>query len=115
MGVMRAGFVPFPISNRNSPAAVADLLKSTKSMYWYTTTDPATQQAVDGALAQLAESERPKMLTAPWYGDLYNEAVFAKELLPPLPPVTNDIEHAGVILHSSGKPATNGLCVMPCK
>ena len=108
---MRAGFVPFPISNRNSPAAVADLLKSTKSAYWYTTPDPATQQVVDAALAQLTESERPKLLSVPLYGDLYNDAVFAKELLPPMSPVTNDIEHAGVILHSSGKSATNGVYV----
>ncbi|KAG6843649.1 hypothetical protein H0H87_002019 [Tephrocybe sp. NHM501043] len=52
VGVILAGLVPFPISPRNTPAAVAELLRKTSCHHL--TTNVALQQLLEGVMAQLA-------------------------------------------------------------
>ncbi|KAF4571529.1 putative PKS/NRPS-like protein biosynthetic cluster [Pleurotus pulmonarius] len=50
VGLMRAGYSPFPLSNRNSAAAVAHLIKEMKVEHIITTDDHTTQQLLRSSL-----------------------------------------------------------------
>ncbi|RDB20739.1 Non-canonical non-ribosomal peptide synthetase FUB8 [Hypsizygus marmoreus] len=56
VGLMRAGLVPFPISPRNTPAAVAHLLKKT-SCHRLITTTVTLKSLVDGVKSELSTED----------------------------------------------------------
>ncbi|KAF5370381.1 hypothetical protein D9758_006891 [Tetrapyrgos nigripes] len=104
LGVIRAGFVAFPISTRNSPESVDHLLKVSGARHLYVSADPAMQTLASKALSR---STTTGIKTHPTFTfeDLYDASsreVRAKntELLPDL--VIRNMEEPCVILHSSG-------------
>ncbi|KAF8989698.1 hypothetical protein BDQ17DRAFT_1288470, partial [Cyathus striatus] len=106
IGIMLAGFVPFPISNRNSSAAVAHLLREGDCKAIITTQDHVTQSKVDKAFQIFNENEpnvEPVLsISAPPYEDLFENAEIGKGY-PPLRKF-RDVTHDSlcIIMHSSG-------------
>ncbi|KIY70429.1 NRPS-like enzyme [Cylindrobasidium torrendii FP15055 ss-10] len=96
-GIMGSGNVPFPISSRNSPAAVAHLLKQTNISVLYVSNDPGSQTLAHLSLKELGENN-VVLLSMPTYSELYH----ASNEAPPLKPAHRDPESAAMILHSSG-------------
>ena len=98
-GVQRAGFVAFPISPRNSPAAVAHLLTKTGAPYLVVGPEPALQELAVAAFDLLNEQGVPLPHRAPMpvFEDLYNDTPV--EFLPPL---HADLDDPTVMMHSSG-------------
>jgi acyl-CoA synthetase (AMP-forming)/AMP-acid ligase II len=47
-GIMCAGYVPFPLSPRNPPAAILHLLQSTGARHLLVSSDPGIQRLVEG-------------------------------------------------------------------
>ncbi|EKM51191.1 uncharacterized protein PHACADRAFT_263199 [Phanerochaete carnosa HHB-10118-sp] len=102
IGVQRAGFVAFPVSPRNSPAAVAHLLTKTGSEYLLVGPEPALQELAATALGIMRESNtalphKAQMLV---FEDLYNNAPVEF-----LPPVHADFDDLTIMMHSSGSTA----------
>ncbi|KZT73708.1 acetyl-CoA synthetase-like protein [Daedalea quercina L-15889] len=108
MGIQRAGYVPFPISTRNSPAAVAYLLEKTGVQHVFVGLDHAMQNlfadAVEVLKSQYPSAGIPTASLMPEFGDLYTEELenVAAEDVP--------YEHPGLdkrafLLHSSGSTA----------
>ncbi|KAK0201251.1 NRPS-like enzyme [Desarmillaria ectypa] len=89
-GIIRAGYTAFPISTRNSPAAVAHLLESTGCKNVFVSADPAMQE-----VARMQDGI--KAIPMPTFEDLY-----LKSDSEPLPHVRPDWEQLALILHSSG-------------
>ncbi|KAG7441935.1 acetyl-CoA synthetase-like protein [Guyanagaster necrorhizus] len=89
-GIIRAGYTAFPISTRNSPAAITHLLASTACKHLFISADPAMQEIarMQGGI---------NLIPMPTFEDLYlnNDSE-------PLPHVRPDWEQAALILHSSG-------------
>ena len=103
LGIYRTGHVAFPISPRNSPAAVADLLRKTKTAHIMVSQDAHIVAVVRDALAELdyTVSQHPM----PRFEDLYpagalhdTEEVDDDALEGP----AYDAESPALILHSSG-------------
>lgn len=97
VAIMRAGCVPFPISTRNSPAGVANLLAKTDCKYWFVSDDVTTQKLANVAVGQLP-GHGIKNLAVPKFSDLFNASI--EDLLPPLG--TIDLDGPCIVLHSSG-------------
>ncbi|KAK0451172.1 NRPS-like enzyme [Desarmillaria tabescens] len=101
-GLMRLGFIPFPISPRNSAAAVAHLLKSTNCKHLAVGQDVSLQKVADMVCHQFWETDVDDKITTvpmPCFGDLFSEKPGAYE---PLPPVRPDWSQTAFIMHSSG-------------
>ncbi|KAG7451555.1 acetyl-CoA synthetase-like protein [Guyanagaster necrorhizus] len=88
-GIIRAGYTAFPISTRNSPAAIAHLLGSTRCKYLFVNADSAMQE-----IAHLQDGI--KLIPMPTFEDLY-----LKNDSEPLPYVP-DWKQIALIIHSSG-------------
>ncbi|GJE93538.1 acetyl-CoA synthetase-like protein [Phanerochaete sordida] len=101
-GVQRAGAVAFPISPRNSPAAVAHLLARTRAPYVLLGREAAHQDLAAGAFAhmRLAGAEPPRVADMPVFEDVYNAGE-----VEPLPPLHADLDEPTVMMHSSGSTA----------
>ncbi|CAK5275098.1 unnamed protein product [Mycena citricolor] len=108
LGCMRAGLIPFPISHRNSAAAIAHLLESTDCHRVLTTKAPLENLVADVA-AQLAGQNQKYELSVeeiPLLGELYphlGHESAAHQFTPyplsgPIPPNTD----IAICLHSSG-------------
>ncbi|KAJ8690362.1 hypothetical protein PTI98_011791 [Pleurotus ostreatus] len=101
----RAGFAPFVISARNSPAAVAHLLSTTSARHVIVGSDAALLEALDAALNLMQESNPSVVLpgrsTMPTFEEIF-VADTAFELLPPCRP---DVNSLALIFHSSGSTA----------
>lgn len=103
MGIIRAGMTAFPISPRNSPAAIAHLLSKTNVTHMLIGGEQSLKTLASASLNlidHLAVSI-PTQSVMPVFEDLYidqNGVTF--EPLPLEKPSLND---AAVILHSSGK------------
>ena len=97
-GIQRAGFTVFLVSVRNSPVAVAHLLKVTNARALFVSGVPMLRN-----LAQAAVGETGlKILDIPKF-----DAIFKKEDpdFTPLPPFSTDsLMSPAMILHSSGAP-----------
>ncbi|PBK64722.1 acetyl-CoA synthetase-like protein [Armillaria solidipes] len=89
-GIIRAGYTAFPISTRNSPAAVAHLLESTGCKNLFVSADPAMQE-----VARMQDGINT--IPVPTFEDLY-----LKNDSEPLPHVRPDWEQLALIIHSSG-------------
>ncbi|KAG8908187.1 hypothetical protein FRB99_008730 [Tulasnella sp. 403] len=109
MGVLRAGFTGFPISSRNSPAALAHLLGKTNAKVLITTQDDPTQALVSSGIQLLSENGNaestslPKVVVMPRHDQLYPEEETEFEYLPDMAQV--NVDSPAVILHSSGSTA----------
>lgn len=102
MGVLRAGFVLFPISVRNSPAAVAHLLGATTVDVLLVGPEHAYQHLALEAFEVLREQRHgvPQMGGMPEFRDLYVDAdEKGWERLPPFHPDPNEL---ATYMHSSG-------------
>ncbi|KIK57001.1 hypothetical protein GYMLUDRAFT_247275 [Collybiopsis luxurians FD-317 M1] len=106
-GIMRAGFTPFPISTRNSDAAVAHLLKITESKHLFVSPDVAMQGLAAKALSTLAQEDgvvngevgkkQIDILPTPIFQDLFEANTLNLE-----PSGPADMESVAIIVHSSG-------------
>lgn len=107
MGIIRAGYVPFPISPRNSPAAVAHLL-STKEVSHLLVGGEHSLQNLATASSNLMKASTAKIPTSlmPIYDDLYVSGEGAP--FNPLPFKRPAIDEVIIILHSSGMHPTTG-------
>lgn len=95
---MGSGNTPFPISQRNSPAAVAHLLRETKAIALYVSHDPGMQTLAHLALKEVEAEMNVILLTMPTFHELYNPPHEA----PPLSLPHHDLDTTGLIMHSSG-------------
>ncbi|KIY70430.1 NRPS-like enzyme, partial [Cylindrobasidium torrendii FP15055 ss-10] len=97
-GIMGSGNIPFPISQRNSPAAVAHLLRETKATALYVSRDPGMQELAHLALKELEAEMTVTLLVMPTFDELYRPLREA----PPLDVPQYDLDTTGLIMHSSG-------------
>jgi acyl-CoA synthetase (AMP-forming)/AMP-acid ligase II len=121
IGIMRAGFVPFLISPRNSPEAVAHLMTSTRSKVLLISEDPVINELARTAIRSFKESAdsdpvkgpiRIRTLVAPSFEQLYGNEAESKAIsmkqdrLSPIDALTDDAQEKWdrlcVIVHSSG-------------
>jgi len=104
VGILRAGFAVFPISPRNSPEAIAHLLKKTGSNYLLVGGEPMLQKLATTALELLRADGHPEIPYShmPHFGDLYpdddSDSGFEN-----YPAVKFNPEAPALILHSSGQ------------
>ncbi|KAI0320589.1 acetyl-CoA synthetase-like protein [Amylostereum chailletii] len=74
IGINHVGCTAFPLSPRNSPAAVAHLLKVTSVTHAFIGQDPATQALANEAIAMLGvENINIIKLPMPRFDDIYND------------------------------------------
>ena len=111
VGVQRAGFVSFPISPRNSPAAVAYLLTKTSSEYVLVGAEQNLQDLFAATLQLMREENAPlpHQITMPTFEDLY---VQGTDTYVPLPPLDADFDEPTVMMHSSG---SSMICLLPTR
>ncbi|TFK42646.1 hypothetical protein BDQ12DRAFT_719499 [Crucibulum laeve] len=105
--IMRAGFVPFPISTRNSVPAVGHLLKSTRCQYLFVSSDSAIQELAKSASALADKEHSVTIYPVPSYADLiasYETNNSHQERKTPSS-IRPDKDAACIILHSSGSTA----------
>lgn len=108
VGILRAGFSVFPISPRNSPEAVAHLLKKTGSNYLLAGGEPMLQKLANTALELLRADGHPEIPSShmPHFEDLYPDDDSDSEF-ENYPTVKFDREAPSLILHSSGQHVMN--------
>ncbi|KAK0207554.1 NRPS-like enzyme [Armillaria fumosa] len=99
VGIMRLGKIPFPISPRNSVAAIIHLMKSTNSKYLVVSGDATLQRLADVVCRESLADERIVTISMPRFTDLYSSELRSCQ---PLPPVRPEWSQTAVILHSSG-------------
>ena len=96
---MHNGLVPFPISLRNSPFAVAHLIRSTNASAVYVNQNSANHRlAVEASEILAKEGISLLILFVPKYEDLY-----CVTTMPDVALVKVDQDHPSLILHSSGQ------------
>lgn len=104
---MRAGFGVFPISPRNSPEAIAHLLKQTGTKYLMVGKEPMLQKLAAATLEILrrpdgkSESFDVTLLDMPVFEDIY-PANASSEQERMYPAIRYDPQSIALILHSSG-------------
>ena len=100
---MRAGATAFPISTRNSPAALEHLVRTTGLHTVFVSEDGAMRRLVEEAQNELARTGyEVKVLPIPVFGELYGVEPVDLLTLEALPNIGNDVEKIALILHSSG-------------
>ena len=102
-GIIRAGYVPFPLSPRNSPEAIAHLLIKSRATHMLVSGDPSMQGLSAGSLKRLAADEgsiKVERLSVPFFADLYAPFDEKKESLES--PEKVDLDATCLMLHSSG-------------
>ena len=104
VGILRAGFSVFPISPRNSPEAIAHLLKKTGSRYLLVGGEPMFQKQAATALGILREEGHPEIPSSDMlhFEDLYPHNDSDPEF-ENYPAVKFDLDAPSLILHSSGQ------------
>lgn len=104
MGVMNLGYTAFPISTRNSPAAVAHLLSKTGVLQLFVSPDPAMQRLSREALDILArDGHKVEVLPVPQFEDLFLGGNNGKQAPPVARTEKLKADGQALILHSSGK------------
>ncbi|TFK34940.1 hypothetical protein BDQ12DRAFT_760754, partial [Crucibulum laeve] len=103
IGIMQAGYTPFPISTRNSAEAITHLLITTKCTRLVVTDDPATKILGRTACELVSKGSDGihcvDQLNTPTFTDLFESKNIATPL--PVQPRRQKTESA-VIFHSSG-------------
>lgn len=105
---MRAGYAAFPISTRNSPAAVAHLLKKAGVAHVLVGHESALQALISDALALIEDDEeRPKPTISVMLAneDVYRNEEEDQEDFVPLEPRTYHPDDPAFLFHSSGSTA----------
>ncbi|KIY47791.1 acetyl-CoA synthetase-like protein [Fistulina hepatica ATCC 64428] len=112
LGMMRAGFLAYLISPRNSPVAIAHLLSVKQARHFILSSEPHIQQLAREATEELKNSKGIEMgvFPMPHFEDLYH---CAPEVVPaegpstfdPLPERVDSLDDAMFIVHSSGSTA----------
>ncbi|KAJ7242075.1 hypothetical protein C8J57DRAFT_1368382 [Mycena rebaudengoi] len=102
-GILRAGYQVFPVSPRNSDAAIAHLLQSTGCNYVFVSADSAMQKLAGAAATKIvALGGQINLIPVPSFVELYDKSTTG-DFLPPMRKL--DLEAPAVILHSSGSTA----------
>ncbi|KAK0442587.1 NRPS-like enzyme [Armillaria borealis] len=99
VGLMRLGKIPFPISPRNSVAAIIHLMKSTNSKYLVVSGDVTLQKLADVVCRERVADKRIVTISMPRFADLYSSEPHSYQ---PLAPVRPEWSQTAVVLHSSG-------------
>ncbi|KAI0318579.1 acetyl-CoA synthetase-like protein [Amylostereum chailletii] len=100
VGIMHSGFTPFPISTRNSPTAIAHVIRNTGILQLFVSPDPAMQRLGQQTVEVLAKDGYVvQVLPMPQFPDLYDENGGELEGAQPRP---MDMDHPVLILHTSG-------------
>lgn len=104
VGILRAGFAVFPISPRNSPEAVAHLLKKTGARHLLVGGEPMLQKLAAASLELLRADGHTEIPQSgmPRFEDLYPHDSPGSEFKH-YPPVKFNLNAPSLILHSSGK------------
>lgn len=102
MGIMGSGNIVFPISTRNSPAAVIYLLEKTGANYLLVGREDSHQTLAASSL-ELLKTTKPKTFPMFTFGDVYNDDVEEDDVVIHRPRPA--MEDTAVILHSSGSTA----------
>lgn len=100
--LMRAGFIPFPISIRNSVPAIVHLMKATGARHLIVSQDASLQNMVDEVCRQFRKvNVDDKIITipTPHFSDLFSVKPGEYD---PLPHVRPDWSQTALVLHSSG-------------
>ncbi|THH15905.1 hypothetical protein EW146_g4648 [Bondarzewia mesenterica] len=102
VGTMRLGFVPFPISIRNSPAGVAHLISKTHVIQLYVSPDPAMQRLCKEAVTLLEkDGVHVEVLPMIQFANISDEGAPAKEE-PEIEFGKLDLDKVVCVMHSSG-------------
>lgn len=100
---MHSGYIPFPISVRNSADAVADLLRKTSTTVLLVSPDPGMQRLAHHTKEALAVGGYAiDLFPTPMYSDLYND-LDDQETLRTVTRPQGSNDGTAIILHSSGK------------
>jgi acyl-CoA synthetase (AMP-forming)/AMP-acid ligase II len=101
---MRAGFAVFPMSFKNSPEAIAHLLKKTAVRHLLVGGEPILQKLATTSLELLRADGHPEIpaSTMPHFEDLYPLDGSHSEFKY-YPAVKFDLDAPALIMHSSGK------------
>ena len=107
VGIMRAGFAVFPISPRNSPEAIAHLLKKSGARHLMVGGEPMLHKLAATSLELLRVVGHPEIPVSnmPQFEDLYPRDSSHTEFKY-YPAVKFDLHAPALILHSSGKHVT---------
>jgi acyl-CoA synthetase (AMP-forming)/AMP-acid ligase II len=107
VGILRAGFAVFPISPRNSPEAVAHLLKKTGARHLLVGGEPMLQKLAAASLQSLRADDHLEIPLSgmPHFEDLYPPGESSDSEFKYYPPVKFDLNSPSLVLHSSGKHA----------
>ncbi|KAH9077806.1 acetyl-CoA synthetase-like protein [Lactarius deliciosus] len=103
VGILRAGFAVFPISPRNSPEAIAHLLKKTATRHLLVGGEPMLQKLAATSLELLRADGHPEIPISnmPHFEDIYPHDCSHIDFKY-YPAVKFDLDAPGLILHSSG-------------
>ncbi|KAI0249337.1 acetyl-CoA synthetase-like protein [Lactifluus subvellereus] len=106
VGILRAGFAVFPISPRNSPEAVAHLLKKTGARHLLVGGEPMLQKLAAASLELLRADGHPEIPQSgmPRFEDIYPHDSSDSEFKH-YPPAKFNRNAPSLILHSSGSTA----------
>ncbi|KIY43206.1 acetyl-CoA synthetase-like protein [Fistulina hepatica ATCC 64428] len=112
LGMMRAGFVVYLISPRNSPVAIAYLLSVKQARHFLLSSEPHIQQLGRDAVEELKNGKGMEvgMFPMPRFEDLYHCAPAAvppegPSAFDPLPGRVDRPDDVMIIVHSSGSTA----------
>lgn len=98
LGMFRAGIPFLALSPRNSPAALAHLLRTTKPTHLFTSADASLLELAKDTFKLLEGDHMPAIASLPSYEDLYvKDESFIR-----LPPRERDTNARTVVAHSSG-------------
>ena len=99
---MRAGNTFFPISPRNSPAAVAHLLIKTGSHHIFVSPDHANQSLISAAKDSMEEPFEIAVHATPTFEELFPVGAGASHEQP-FVPRKRTLDSVAAVFHSSGK------------
>lgn len=102
LGILRAGYVAFPISPRNSPLAIAHLLTSVSATHILVSSDPSIQSQYNDTFGLLQNGLELQKIEMPTHETLFKgyELEFR-----PVPMAKLDINSIACIYHTSGTTA----------
>jgi acyl-CoA synthetase (AMP-forming)/AMP-acid ligase II len=102
LGILRAGYIPFPLSPQNSPAVIARLLGKTKTAHIFVSEDQSMLELSAEALKVLAGQggQVVERLPTPFYDELYAARLKEDTILPAR---STEMSSVALYLHTSGK------------
>lgn len=99
VGIMRLGYIPFPISVRNSAPAVTHLMKMTNTKYLVISGDPPVQ-TIANLVCHQHDGNNIAIIPMPTFSDIYSCNLKTHEPLPPFK--RPEWTQTALIMHSSG-------------